>query len=146
MIEATPTTEFFRLRAPLLSQGRLDEVLSETELMQIRMKVYAEGGENTLHTHTSQDHSFIVLQGRAVFYDKEGNSRTVGRYEGVMLPRGAYYWFHAEEGEPLVMLRIAAKSESQTGPRLNIHGQPMAGDSEENKQVEPIIIPGAFFE
>jgi hypothetical protein len=29
---------------------------------------------------------------------------------------------------------------------LNIHGEFMAGDSLENKQVEPIAIPGKYFE
>lgn len=146
MIETEPRTEFFKLRAPLLSQGRLDLVLSETDLMQVRMKVYAEGGENTLHTHTSEDHIFVVLQGRARFYDRDGNSRVVGRHEGVMLPRGAYYWFHAEAGEPLVMLRVAARGERKPVPRLGIDGQPLPGDSKENKHVAPVEIPGAFFE
>ena len=146
MIETTPSAEFFRLRAPLLSEGRLDLVLSETELMQVRMKVYAEGGENVLHTHTSQDHSFIVLQGRARFYDEEGNERVVGRNEGIMLPRGAYYWFHAEAGEPLVMLRIAAKGQRQAVARLGADGKPLPGYSPENKHVDPVEIPGAFYE
>lgn len=146
MIETEPKTEYFKLRAPLLSQGRLDVVLADTELEQVRLKVYAEGGENTLHTHTSEDHTFIVLQGRARFYDRDGNARTVGKHEGVMLPRGAYYWFHAEEGEPLVMIRVAARGERKPVARLGIDGKPLPGASKENKHVEPIEIPGAFFE
>lgn len=146
MIETEAKAEFFTLRAPLLSQGRMDTVLSETDLMQVRMKVYAEGGENVLHTHTSEDHIFVVLQGKARFYDRDGNQRSLGRNEAVMLPRGAYYWFHAEEGEPLVMLRVAAKGERKAVSRLAADGKPLPGESKENKYEKPVVIPGAFYE
>jgi mannose-6-phosphate isomerase-like protein (cupin superfamily) len=146
MLDTDVMAEVFKLRGPLLSQGRMDTVLSETELMQVRLKVYAEGGENTLHTHTSEDHSFIVLQGRARFYDKDGQQTVLARNEGIMLPRGAYYWFHAEEGEPLVMIRVAAKGERKPVARLGADGRPLPGESKENKHVTPVVIPGAFYE
>jgi mannose-6-phosphate isomerase-like protein (cupin superfamily) len=145
-IDADVKAQPFRLRAPLLSQGRQDTVLAESGLMQLRMKVYAEGGENTLHTHTQEDHSFIILQGQARFYDKDGNSEVYGRNQGVLLPRGAYYWFQSCGDEPLVMVRVAARTEEYRSSRTGPDGKPMAGDSAENKQVEPIVIPGAFYE
>src|SRR5262245_20893827 len=89
--QATP----YRLRAPLLSQGRMDTVMAETDNMQVRLKVYAQGGENALHTHLDQDHTFVILQGEARFWDETGESKVYGRNEGIMLPRGAFYRFES---------------------------------------------------
>src|SRR5262245_40941878 len=60
MIDAAPKAETFKLRTPLVSKGRLDTVLTESPLMQVRMKVYAEGGENVLHAHQNEDHIFVI--------------------------------------------------------------------------------------
>jgi mannose-6-phosphate isomerase-like protein (cupin superfamily) len=106
---ATDGTAYFRLRAQLLQQGRSDTVLAETDNMQLRLKVYASGGENGLHAHTSEDHSFVILQGRARFYDKDGKATDIGRYEGIMIPADSYFRFEAISSEELVLLRMGAK-------------------------------------
>src|SRR5207248_76251 len=79
MIDTPVKAETFRVRTPLASKGRLDTVLSETEHMQIRIKCYAEGGENVLHAHLDQDHSFVILQGKARFHDGDGSAKELGR-------------------------------------------------------------------
>jgi len=37
--------QLYRLRTPLMKQGRMDTVLATTDTMQVRMKSYAEGIE-----------------------------------------------------------------------------------------------------
>ncbi len=146
MLDVEAKAEFFKLRTPLLSQGRLDTVLSETDTMRVWMKCYAEGGENTLHAHTHEDHIFVILQGQATFYDKDGNTRVLGRNEGIMLPRGTYYYFQSCGDEPLVMLRVGAYTDRAANDRKGADGRPLAGDSRENKHVDPVAIPGAYYE
>ncbi|NER29207.1 MAG: cupin, partial [Symploca sp. SIO1C4] len=68
----TVEPQLFQLKTQLLSKGRTDYILAKTDLMSIRIKCYAQGGENVLHTHPAEDHSFIVLAGKAKFYGKGG--------------------------------------------------------------------------
>lgn len=147
---APPTTSFYKLRAQLLQQGRTDTVLAKTDTLQLRLKVYASGGENGLHAHSSEDHSFLVLQGRARFYDADDKHTDIGRYEGIMIPAGAYYRFEAISSEELILYRVGAKTGKTTGgataPRVNVGGGAMPGNSEENKRVPVIYKEGQFFE
>jgi mannose-6-phosphate isomerase-like protein (cupin superfamily) len=137
----------FTLRAPLLDQGRSDTTVASTDNMVARLKVYASGGENGLHTHPHEDHMFLILAGSARFYDKDGNETDVPTHSGIMLPAGAYYRFEATSKEPLVLMRVGCRtSDKSMSGRLNIEGKPMPGDSKENKQVEPIVRPGVYFE
>lgn len=139
--------ERYKLRAQLLSQGRTDTVLAQSDVMQLRLKVYASGGENGLHTHAKEDHTFLVLQGRARFYDQEDETTEVGPLEGIFIPAGAFYRFEAISSEELVLFRVGARTTAdKRGPdRLNVKGQAMAGDSAENKRVETIYKEGQFF-
>jgi mannose-6-phosphate isomerase-like protein (cupin superfamily) len=145
---APPSTSFYKLRAQLLHQGRTDTVLAATDTLQLRLKVYASGGENGLHAHASEDHSFLVLQGRARFYDKDDNHTDIGRYEGIMIPAGAYYRFEAISSEELILYRVGAKTgkSASSAPRVNVTGGAMPGDSKDNKRVPVIVKEGEFFE
>jgi mannose-6-phosphate isomerase-like protein (cupin superfamily) len=137
---------FFKLRAPLLDEGRSNHPLAKTANMWATLKIYASGGENGLHTHPREDHCFVVMQGSARYYDAEGGHQDVGQHEGIMLPAGAYYYFHATSEEPLVLLRVGCRANSgDPSGRLNIRGEDMPGDSPENKQVPVKIKAGAFF-
>jgi len=145
--EIATDSAFFKLRAPLLDQGRMDTEVARTETLSARVKVYASGGENTLHCHTSEDHLFVVLQGTVRFYDKDDRTVDLGKNEGVMLPARTYYWFEATSTEPLVMLRVGARTGKFAGDdRLNIKGEPMPGDSAENKSGPVVVRANAFFE
>ena len=144
MVEtAAPKAQTFRLKTPLLSQGRTNKVLAQTELLKLRIKVYAEGGENGLHTHHDEDHAFIILQGQATFHDEAGNATVVNKYEGIMLPKGAYYYFSSTGDENLVLLRAGAGRKPEGGYRLGTHGRPLT--REENKHITGVPIPGEFF-
>ena len=113
-----------------------------------------------MHAHVKEDHAFIVLQGQATFHiNTDDNVKVVNKHEGVMLPRGVLYWFQSSAAENLVMLRVAASEEwvknersnpygrdfDGTDGRLGPDGRSLPGNSIENKQVDPIVIPGKFF-
>jgi quercetin dioxygenase-like cupin family protein len=99
---------FFRMRTQLLDAGNTELPLAVGDNLWIKIKVYAEGGENHLHAHPYQDHSFIVLDGKACFHGPRGERRTLKRNEGVFLPAGSYYWFEQVGEQPLVVLRLGA--------------------------------------
>ncbi len=65
--ENHPKAQVFSLKTPLLSAGQTNTPVAGTDLLKVRVKVYAEGGENVLHAHFDEDHSFIILQGQATF-------------------------------------------------------------------------------
>ena len=160
VVEATPKAEVFSLKTPLLSDGRTDKVLAQTDLLELRVKVYAEGGENGLHKHNDEDHAFVILQGQATFYDESDKTTVVNPYEGIMLPRGAFYRFASTGDENLVLLRAGAGmsvvglwrvalgkarslGKAEGGQRVGTHGRALT--REENKHIEGRPIPGSFF-
>ena len=96
------------MKVPLLTSGRTNQVLARTDTVEVRAKVYAEGGENGLHTHTDEDHTFFILDGEATFYGPDDRPTVVGRYEGLMIPAGAFYRFQSTGDTNLVLLRFGA--------------------------------------
>ena len=146
--EAPPDVQpqIFQLRTQLMSQGRSDTVLANTDAMQVLIKCYAAGGENALHTHLAEDHTFVVLAGQARFWGKDGEIATLGRNQGILLPKGAYYRFESCAEEPLVLLRVGARTGKVTVGRVAPDGHALPGDSLENKQVPPVFIEGAYYE
>jgi mannose-6-phosphate isomerase-like protein (cupin superfamily) len=136
----------FKMRAPLLDQGRSNHHLTKTDNMWVTLKVYASGGENGLHTHPNEDHTFIVMSGSARYYGPDGVIGDRNAMEGIMIPAGAYYWFEATSKEPLVLLRVGCRVGPQNpSGRLNIRGEEMPGDHPDNKQVAVKVREGAFF-
>jgi len=137
----------FNVAGQLLARGRTDTPLAATEDLSIRLKIYAEGGENELHAHPGEDHSFIVLQGQVRFFDPDGEETVLGSNQGIMLPRGNMYWFTAIEGEPLVMLRIGSPNYQKLPEidRTDADGNPMRGDSKKNKSVPIEFLEGKFY-
>jgi mannose-6-phosphate isomerase-like protein (cupin superfamily) len=146
VVEQATTGEVFDLRSPYLLQGRTTDVRSRSKLMQVSVKVYASGGENTMHAHGHEDHTFVVLEGAAEFHlGTDKNVVRVGRYQGVMLPKHAAYWFQALGDENLVLLRVGASDNGFQRTRVAPDGHSIAGDSAENKTVERIEKPGPGF-
>ncbi len=99
---------FFSIRPRLLEAGNTEEPLAVGDHLWVKIKVYAKGGENKLHAHPHQDHSFIVLDGRARFHGPRAEERELGRNDGILLPAGSYYWFETIGEDPLVILRLGA--------------------------------------
>ena len=137
-----PKTKLFSLRTPYMKQGRITQLVAETENMWIHTKINYEGGENEIHTHLDEDHSFIVLEGQMSVFDEKGNELKVGKYQGVMIPRGAYYRYLNTGSENLVVIRVGAgiKGQKQGGQDMRVRpdGKPLIASSEENKTVPPI--------
>ncbi|MDQ3485121.1 MAG: cupin domain-containing protein [Actinomycetota bacterium] len=136
----TPRVTTYSMKVPLLTSGRTNQVLARTATTEVRAKVYAEGGENGLHTHLDEDHTFFVLDGQATFYGPDDQSTVVGRYEGILVPAGAFYRFQSTGDTNLVLLRFGADvpaPEGTSAPRIGIDGSPLAGKDPRNKQVPP---------
>lgn len=55
---------FFKLEAQLPTQGRTNIPLASSQTMWVVLKTYASGGENELHAHPHEDHTFVILQGQ----------------------------------------------------------------------------------
>ena|SRR5438309_1337974 len=146
-IEARPKATTFSMRTPYLSQGRTTTFVNRTDLMSVAVKVYSDGGENALHTHQNEDHTFLVLQGEATFYDEENKETVVRQWEGISLPRGAYYRFQTTGEENLVLARFGARDVTQPAGdgRVDIEGDPLPAESLENKHITGVPVPGKFF-
>jgi len=138
--------QIYRVRTQLLSKGRSDYVLASTDLMTVRIKCYAQGGEIVLHSHPGEDHTFIVLAGQARFFDKNGETAELSRNEGILLRRGTYYKFQSCGDEPLVLLRVGAEKEKVPVNRIGLAGESLPGTSKANKHEDGVPIEGLFYE
>ena len=147
--EITPKAKVFSLRSPLLSSGSTTDLVAESELSWYHIKVYAQGGENALHMHPNEEHSFVILEGEATFYDVDEQPTVVTKYQGVLLPKGTLYYFQSTGDTHLVMLRIGTGTRSAPGEdsRLGADGRPLPAHSKENKDGagQGVPIPGKFF-
>lgn len=120
--------------------------MANTDMMSIRIKCYASGGENVLHAHPGEDHSFIILAGKARFFGKDGEIAVLTRNDGILLPAGSYYKFQSCGEESLVLLRVGAEKEKMEIPRIDINGKSLPGKSKENKYEEGVPIEGLYYE
>ena len=147
--EEKPHAQLFSLKTPYMKQGRVTQLVAETANMWIHTKINAEGGENEIHTHLDEDHSFIVLEGQMSVFDEKGNEMKVNQYQGVLLPKGAYYRYLNTGAGNLVVLRIGAgiKGQPQGGEEMRVRpdGKPLPAYSAENRTVPPIEMAGKFF-
>ena len=144
-----PKTRLFSLKTPYMEQGRVTQLVAETPNMWIHTKVNAEGGENEIHKHLDEDHSFIVLEGQMSVFDELGNEIKVEKHQGVMIPKGAYYRYHNTGDSNLVVIRVGAgiKGQQQGGQemRLGADGKPLISGTPENRNKPPIEMVGKFF-
>ena len=144
-----PRAYTFSLKTPYMKQGRVTQLVAETANMWIHTKINAEGGENEIHAHLDEDHSFIVLEGEMSVFDEKGNEMKVKQYQGVMIPKGAYYRYLNTGPGNLVVIRIGAGVEGQRqgGEEMRVRpdGRPLPAGSVENKTLPPIEMPGKFF-
>jgi mannose-6-phosphate isomerase-like protein (cupin superfamily) len=137
-----PKAQKFSLRTPYMKQGRITQLVAETENLWIHTKINYEGGENEIHCHLDEDHSFIVLEGQMSVFDEKGNEQKIEKYQGIMIPKGAYYRYLNTGTENLVVLRVGAgiKGKPQGGVDMRVRpdGKPLVADSAENKTVPPV--------
>lgn len=131
---------------PLLSAGSTTDLVARTSSLWVQVKVYADGGENGLHAHSTEDHVFVVLDGEATFFDETGAETVVSRNDGVLLPRKVLYRFRSSGGTNLVMLRIGAPAGDEdlfeaSGQRVGRSGQAVPGNAPENGAGAALGIP-----
>jgi mannose-6-phosphate isomerase-like protein (cupin superfamily) len=133
--------QLFRMFARIPTQGRASALMGATDRMWVALKTYAEGGENKLHNHTNEDHTFIVMEGAARFHGPDGESVVLGRHQGILLPRGCYYCFNVEGDEPLVLMRIGCVVDAAKTPwgRTDEDGKTMLGNDRANNVVEKMF-------
>lgn len=142
------TPKVFTMESPLPEQGNDRTYLAHTDQVSLFLNVYGpEDGENRLHTHTNEDHAFVVLEGAARFEGPDGEVAELRKNQGIMLPRGTFYTFRAMNGEPLVLLRIGATVDPEKSPyhRIVEDGTEVVGSSTENNAIPCVFKPGAFF-
>lgn len=147
--EERPKAYKFSLKTPYMEQGRVTQLVGKTDNMWIHTKINAEGGENAVHCHLDEDHSFIVLEGQMSVFDEKGNEMKLEKYQGVMIPCKAYYrYLNTGEGN-LVVLRIGsginAKPQGGDEMRTRPDGKPLPAGSAENLTLPPIEMKGKFF-
>jgi mannose-6-phosphate isomerase-like protein (cupin superfamily) len=136
----------FNLTTPYLVQGITSDERARSELLTVLIKVYASGGENRLHAHVHEEHSFIVLEGEATFHlDGEGNTRVLKPYEGVMLPKGTLYRFESTGHGNLVMLRVGASPPGSPKQATYPEGGDKSRDQEPYGRLERIEASGHQF-
>jgi mannose-6-phosphate isomerase-like protein (cupin superfamily) len=145
-----PKTKLFSLKTPYMKQGRVTQLVAETPNMWIHTKINAEGGENEIHKHIDEDHAFIVLEGRMSVFDENGGEIEVKQYQGVMIPKGAYYRYLNTGDGNLVVVRVGAgvKGQQQGGQekRLGADGKPLVSGTAENRNLPPIEAGECFAE
>lgn len=147
---------------PLLTQGTTYDPLATAENLWASVKVYASGGENALHSHSTEDHMFVIMQGAATFFFGDGSTTSARQFEGVMIPKNVQYRFEADAGENLVLLRVGGGAREVKGvDHLSAHGTPLdvnaamtyadggvkIGNETKNGESGKVTItaPGAFF-
>lgn len=146
VLKNSPPPQFFKLRAEMISQGRTNQIVAQTDNMLVNLKVYAGGGENGLHNHNDDDHFHLILQGSACFYGPRGEETHCGQYEGIMIPAGCFYRFQATSEEPLILLRVGCNAPPRGDiARTNVYGEPLPSESKENGRVEVIPRKGEFW-
>jgi quercetin dioxygenase-like cupin family protein len=113
--------------------------LPHTDDLTARVKVYISGGENEMHSHPLEDHTFFVLAGQATFHiETDENATDVVANEAVLLPRGTRYWFTNTGDSNLVMLRVGSGQGARY--RLDAAGNEMTSSGVTWKQNEGRIL------
>ncbi len=135
----------FELKTPMLKQGTSHKNLAGTDLLGIALKVYAEGGENGLHTHPGEDHSFIVLDGEMTLYDKDEKTTVLKKGEGIMIPSGWYYWFKSSGEIPLTFLKLSAYNGKVKVEKGSNYGKLPAPGVVEQERPTKIPIEGSYW-
>ena len=145
--KATPKAEVFSVSSPYLSVGRINIELAKTDNLWLSLKTNAEGGENAIHKHTLEDHAFVVLEGEVTFFDETGKETVLGPYQGIMLPKGAYYRYLNTGGKNLFLLRVGSgRRGGQNGAtRIRPDGQAIPSNTAENHHIDGVPITGKTF-
>ena len=74
-----------------------------------------------------------------------GEEKVIGAGEGVLLPRGTFYWVQTVSKEPMVLLRVGSSSaEGDRFARIDSEGAIMPGDDPRNKK-RPLVMSDRWY-
>lgn len=91
-----------------LRRGKGIVQLAKSDIIRGRVQIVTEGGENNLHSHNGMDGFWMVLAGKVKFYGPgDVLIGEFGKHEGILIPRGAEYWFESSGEEQLEILQMA---------------------------------------
>lgn len=136
----------FKLKTPLLTGGRSHMPLAKTDQVSVGLNYYVPGRKNTLHTHPGEDHTFVVMDGEATFYDKAEKATILKKGEGIMLPEGWYYWFQSTGQKPLALLRFSARKGNPKVVRVDVKGRTREEDEEGYRNVDGAPVDGQYWD
>jgi mannose-6-phosphate isomerase-like protein (cupin superfamily) len=100
--------------------------LCGSDILKGIVQIIEDGGENNLHFHEGMDSFWMVLKGSVAFYGPE--DELIGEYgpmEGLLMPRGARYWFAktSDDGDDLELLQVASYDEdTRSARRISVAG------------------------
>jgi mannose-6-phosphate isomerase-like protein (cupin superfamily) len=132
----------FKLKTPHITGGRSHIPLAQTEHMTIGLNYYVPGRKNKLHTHPGEDHTFVVMDGQATFYNKEHQPTVLNRGEGIMLPENHYYYFASTGDKPLALFRVSAKK----GNKPKVTRVDSEGNRRTDEEIDFIVVDGEVVE
>ena len=137
----------FKLKTNLLSGGRSHTPLAKSGALTMGLNFYTVGRKNKLHTHPGEDHAFVVIDGQATFYDKEGKTTVLNKGEGIMLPENHYYYFQSTGDKPLALFRVSAKKGNKPKVlRVDQEGNQRTDEEVDFAVVDGQVIDGQFWE
>jgi mannose-6-phosphate isomerase-like protein (cupin superfamily) len=104
-----------------LRRGKGIVQLAQSDIIRGRVQIVREGGENNLHSHRGMDGFWMVLAGRVKFYGPGDELiGEFGRHEGILIPRGAEYWFESSGDEDLEILQMAGFEKGVKVERVDV--------------------------
>ena len=129
--EASQAYQTFSYKRPeQLRRGKGIVQLAKSDIIRGRVQIVTDGGENNLHSHNGMDGFWMVLAGKVKFYGP--GDVLIGefaRHEGILIPRGAQYWFESSGDEPLEILQMAAFEKGVKVERVDVAPQKIDPDS-----------------
>ena len=137
----------FKLKTPHITGGRSHITFVATEHMSVGLNYYTPGRKNKLHTHPGEDHTFVVMEGQATFYNKEHKPTMLNKGEGIMLPENHYYYFQNTGDGPLALFRVSAKKGNKPkAVRVDTEGNRRTEEENEFIVVDGTTVEGRFWE
>ena len=132
----------FKLKTPHITGGRSHTPLAQTEHMTIGLNYYIPGRKNKLHTHPGEDHTFVVMDGQATFYNKDHQPTILNKGEGIILPENHYYYFQSTGDRPLALFRVSAKK----GTKPKVLRVDSEGNKRTDEEIDFVVVDGEIVE
>jgi mannose-6-phosphate isomerase-like protein (cupin superfamily) len=125
-----PSYQTFSYKKPELKRGKGIVQLAGSDIIRGRVQIVSEGGENNLHSHRGMDGFWFVLSGKVKFYGPgDVEIGEFGKHQGILIPRGAEYWFESSGDEDLEILQMAGFEKGVKVERLDAAPQKLDVDA-----------------